>query len=58
MSAPTSTELRDLGPHRLKDLSAPERIYQLGNGAFPPLKTRRAVRVPQARTATLRHSRW
>ena len=25
-------ELRDLGEHRLKDLSAPERIYQLGDG--------------------------
>jgi len=29
--------LRNLGEHRLKDLSAPERIYQLGDGAFPPL---------------------
>jgi predicted ATPase len=31
--------LRDLGEHRLKDFAAPERIYQLGDGAFPPLKT-------------------
>ncbi|MFL5952223.1 MAG: ATP-binding protein [Gaiellaceae bacterium] len=31
--------LRDLGEHRLKDLAAPERIFQLGDGAFPPLKT-------------------
>src|SRR5215218_1010029 len=29
--------LRDLGEHRLKDLTAPERIYQLGDGDFPPL---------------------
>lgn len=29
-------ELRELGEHRLKDLSAPERIYQLGDGEFPP----------------------
>src|SRR5204862_4295153 len=29
---------RDLGDHRLKDLTAPERIYQLGDGDFPPLK--------------------
>jgi predicted ATPase/class 3 adenylate cyclase len=29
--------LVDLGEHRLKDLGAPEHIYQLGNGAFPPL---------------------
>src|ERR1051325_10754203 len=28
--------LRDLGEHRLKDLSASERIYQLGDGDFPP----------------------
>src|SRR3954452_5588495 len=26
--------LRDLGEHRLKDLSAPERIFQLGDGEF------------------------
>ena len=31
----SSVELRDLGEHRLKDLSAPERIYQLGDGDFP-----------------------
>src|SRR5438046_1012798 len=31
--------LRDLGEHRLKDLSAPERIYQVGEKDFPPLKT-------------------
>ncbi len=33
------TRLRDLGEHRLKDLSAPERIYQLGETDFPPLKS-------------------
>src|SRR5437016_7969295 len=36
-------EVRDLGPHRLKDLSAPERIYQLEidglPSEFPLLKT-------------------
>jgi predicted ATPase/class 3 adenylate cyclase len=31
--------LVDLGDHRLKDLPAPERLYQLGDGSFPPLKT-------------------
>ena len=31
--------LRDLGSHRLKDLSAPERIFQLGYADFPPLRT-------------------
>jgi predicted ATPase/class 3 adenylate cyclase len=32
-------DLRDLGEHRLKDLTAAERIYQLGDGDFPPLKS-------------------
>ncbi len=31
--------LRDLGEHRFKDLSAPERVYQLGERDFPPLKS-------------------
>jgi hypothetical protein len=33
------TDLLDLGQHRLRDLSAPERLYQLGATAFPPLET-------------------
>ena len=39
-------ELRDLGEHRLKDLSAPERIFQLGDGDFPPLKTLYRTNLP------------
>jgi predicted ATPase len=39
-------ELRDLGEHRLKDLSAPERIYQLGAHEFPPLKTLYRTNLP------------
>jgi predicted ATPase/class 3 adenylate cyclase len=31
--------LRDLGEHRLKDLTAPERLFQLGDGEFGPLRT-------------------
>src|SRR5947208_4096365 len=38
--------LRDLGDHRLKDLTAPERIYQLGEGAFPPLKSLNVTNLP------------
>jgi predicted ATPase/class 3 adenylate cyclase len=38
--------LVDLGEHRLKDLSAPERIYQLGSGEFPPLKTLYRTNLP------------
>jgi predicted ATPase len=39
-------DLRDLGPHRLKDLSAPERIYQLGGEEFAPLKTLHQTNLP------------
>src|SRR6266849_4241689 len=39
-------ELRDLGEHRLKDLSAPERMYQLGDEDFPPLKSLYRTNLP------------
>ena len=42
--------LRDLGEHRLKDLSAPERIYQVGEGDFPPLKTLYRSNLPVVAT--------
>lgn len=45
-----SEQLRDLGSHRLKDLTAPERIYQLGDSAFPPLKTLDRANLPVAAT--------
>jgi hypothetical protein len=45
--------LRDLGEHRLKDLSAPERIYQLGGGDFPPLKTLYRTNLPVPATQFL-----
>jgi len=38
--------LTDLGEHRLKDLSAPERIYQLGDGQFPPLSSLHQTNLP------------
>jgi predicted ATPase/class 3 adenylate cyclase len=41
-----SLRLRDLGEHRLKDLSAPLRLYQLGDTAFPPLKTLHRTNLP------------
>ena len=47
-------ELRDLGEHRLKDLSAPERIYQLGEGDFPPLKSLYRTNLPVPATAVPR----
>ena len=39
-------ELVDLGEHRLKDLSAAERVYQLGDGDFPPLKSLYHTNLP------------
>lgn len=38
--------LRDLGDHRLKDLAAPERIHQLGEESFPPLKSMQRTNLP------------
>jgi predicted ATPase len=45
--------LHDLGAHRLKDLSAPERIYQLGAGQFPPLKSLYRTNLPVPATPFL-----
>ena len=49
--------LRDLGEHRLKDLTAPERIYQLGDGDFPPLKTLHQTNLPVQQTALIGRDR-
>ncbi len=38
--------LRDLGDHRLKDLTAPTRLYQLGDEEFPPLNTLHQTNLP------------
>jgi predicted ATPase/Tfp pilus assembly protein PilF len=51
------TEVRDLGLHRLKDLSAPERIYQLGTNDFPPLKTLHETNLPVPATPFLGRER-
>ena len=45
--------LRDLGTHRLKDLGTPERLFQLGGGVFPPLRTLDATNLPSAVTPLL-----
>jgi class 3 adenylate cyclase len=39
-------DLRDLGLHRLKDLAAPERLYQLGDDEFPPLTSLDQTNLP------------
>jgi class 3 adenylate cyclase len=38
--------IRDLGEHRLKDLIGAERLFQLGEGEFPPLRTLDATNLP------------
>ena len=50
-------ELRDLGTHRLKDLPAPERVYQLGGDEFPPLKTLYRAQLPLPGTALIGRER-
>ena len=50
-------EVRDLGLHRLKDLSAPERIFQLGMGDFPPLNTLHETNLPVPATPFLGRER-
>ena len=49
--------LQDLGEHRLKDLSAPERIYQLGSGEFPALKSLYRTNLPIPATPFLGRER-
>ena len=52
-----SDGLRDLGPHRLKDLSAPEHIYQLGTDDFPALKSLYQTNLPIPATAFMGRQR-
>jgi len=43
-------DVHDLGEHRLKDLSTSIRIYQVGDGEFPPLRTLYAANLPRPPT--------
>ena len=57
-AALTGTDgLRDLGEHRLKDLSGPERIYQLGDDEFPPLTSLFRTNLPVPATPFLGRER-
>jgi predicted ATPase/class 3 adenylate cyclase len=38
--------LRDLGEHRLRDIPASVRLFQLGDGDFPPPRTPRRTNLP------------
>jgi predicted ATPase len=42
--------LRDLGLHRLKDLAEPMKLFQLGRGRFPPIRTLTATNLPRQTT--------
>ena len=50
---PDSFELRDLGVHRLKDLIAGERLFQLGFADFPPLRSLETATLPVAASALI-----
>jgi predicted ATPase/class 3 adenylate cyclase len=39
-------QVRPLGAHRLKDLSGPQPLFQLGEGEFPPLRALHATNLP------------
>ena len=47
----TRGDLRDLGEHQLRDLPAPERVWQVGAGTFRPLRAQsgHAGNLPPAR---------
>ena len=53
----SDTAIRDLGEHRLKDLIGAERLFQLGDGDFPPLKTLDATNLPIAASALVGRER-
>ena len=50
-------QLRDLGVHRLKDLIEAERLFQFGNGEFPPLRTLDQTNLPIAASPLLGRER-
>jgi predicted ATPase/class 3 adenylate cyclase len=50
-------DLRDLGEHRFRDLAAPERVYQLAGGEFPPLKTLHQTNLPTQPTSLIGRER-
>jgi predicted ATPase/class 3 adenylate cyclase len=56
-AALVDVELTDLGEHRFKDLGAPERVYQLGTGDFPVLKSLYRTNLPVPATPFLGRER-
>jgi predicted ATPase/class 3 adenylate cyclase len=49
--------LRDLGLHRFKDLAPPQRVWQLGNDAFPPIRSLFQAHLPVQPTALVGRDR-
>ncbi len=49
--------LTDLGEHRFKDLGAPERVFQLGEQEFPPLRSLHLSNLPVPATPFLGRER-
>jgi predicted ATPase len=49
--------LRELGSHRLKDLLAAERLFQVGDTDFPPLRTLGRTSLPIAASALIGRER-
>ncbi len=45
-AALVDADMVDLGEHRFAGLDDPERVFQLGDGAFPPLRALHLVRLP------------
>ena len=52
-TATQTSPLHDLGEHRFKDLAAPERVFQLGDGVFPPLRSLVRTNLPVPATPFL-----
>jgi predicted ATPase/class 3 adenylate cyclase len=50
-------DLLDLGEHRFKDLSAAERVFQVGREAFPPIRSLFQARLPVPATPFLGRAR-
>jgi predicted ATPase/class 3 adenylate cyclase len=46
LDGPDRAAIVDLGDHRLKDLEAAERLYQLGDEPFPPLRAQSPTNLP------------
>jgi predicted ATPase len=56
-AALAEADLTDLGEHRFKDLARPERVFQLGGTAFPPIRSLSPSNLPVPTTPFLGRER-